>query len=268
MGLPGKSRLARYLLGQSLETQNRLLTAQDGSNYIAPSLREPIAFHLLIDGVYEKPSIDIVLKHLSPDGVFLDVGANIGVFSITAARLLQNSGKVIAIEASPQIFSYLKKNINYNQLSNIQAVQIAITDLDNAVVDFYEPPSDHFGMGSIARQFHRDPIHIKTKTVDTLLAEKSINSVSVMKVDVEGYEAAVFRGSQSLLHSSHPPIILFEFCDWAEARVPEAKVGDAQRVLTEAGYQIWRLSSFMSGGKPLNKILDSGSEMLVGVKKK
>ena len=62
------------------------------------------------------------------------------------------------------------------------------------------------------------------------------------------------------------PLILFEFCDWAEARVPGGEVGDAQRLLLEWGYRIWRLSDFMCGRPSLNNILTGGFEALLAVK--
>jgi len=62
-------------------------------------------------------------------------------------------------------------------------------------------------------------------------------------------------------------MIIFEFCDWAEARVQAGEAGDAQRVLRGYGYHIWRLSDFACGrGRPLRDVLVSGYEMLVAVR--
>jgi FkbM family methyltransferase len=265
-GLKGKSRLARYLFGKKLNERDKSIIAADGANYLVPSLNEPVGFHLLIDGIYEKSNIDYILEILPEGGTFLDIGANIGVFTITAAKYLKKSGCVISIEASPKIFDYLKKNVEINNLSNVKIFEYAITDIDNSFVPFYEPPIDHFGMGSMAPQFYVDPIQVKTKQIDTLLKEIDITHVDVIKIDVEGYEAMVFRGAKQLLSQQKSPTIVFEFCDWAEERVPDLEIGDAQRSLIEYGYHIWRLNDLIQGKSALTQIVEYGSDTLIGVK--
>ena len=262
----GKYRLARFILGKSLETKNISLSTYDGCQYIIPSLQEPVGFALLIDGIYEPDSIQLMLQKLPKDAVFLDIGANIGVFTITAAKFLEQNGRVIAVEASPKIFPYLQQNIEVNGLNNVKTLQLAATERDNDTVPFYEAPMDKFGMGSLAPQFHSSPIQLKTKTIDSILKDEKIDKVNFIKIDVEGYESSVFQGAEKLLNSPNAPIILFEFCDWAEARKPEGNIGDSQRVLIDFGYTIWTLSDFVKGCKPLDTILEIGSEMLVGVK--
>jgi FkbM family methyltransferase len=262
----GKYRLARFILGKSLETKNISLSTYDGCQYIIPSLQEPVGFALLIDGIYEPDSIQLMLQKLPKDAVFLDIGANIGVFTITAAKFLKQNGRVIAVEASPKIFPYLQQNIEANGLNNVKTLELAATERDNETVPFYEAPLDKFGMGSLAPQFQSSPIQLKTKTIDSILHDEQIDKVDFIKVDVEGYESSVFQGAEKLLNSPNAPIILFEFCDWAEARKPEGNIGDSQRVLIDFGYTIWTLSDFVKGGKPLDSILTQGSDMLVGVK--
>lgn len=262
----GKYRLARFILGKSLRHKNVNLTDDNGCQYTIPSLQEPVGFGLLVDGVYEPDSIQLMLQKLPENAVFLDIGANIGVFTITAAQFLKQNGRVIAVEASPKIFPYLRQNIKANGFNNVKILELAATEQDNATVLFYEAPMDKFGMGSLGPQFDNYPIEVKTKTIDSILQDEKIDKVDFMKIDVEGYEASVFQGAEKLLNSPNAPIILFEFCDWAEARKPGGKVGDSQRVLIDFGYTIWRLTDFIKGGKPLDMILEIGSDMLVGVK--
>ncbi|HEY9705125.1 MAG TPA: FkbM family methyltransferase, partial [Allocoleopsis sp.] len=177
------------------------------------------------------------------------------------------NGKVLAVEASPKIVKYLKENMDLNNLNNVTVLEYAVTDKDDDEVNFYEPPSDHFGMGSIAPQFHSNPISVKTKTLDSIIKEEKISKVNVIKVDVEGYEALVFKGGEKLLTSLESPVIIFEFCDWAEER-SGMKIGESQRILRDFGYKLWKLEDFMKVKRPLplEDILESGAEMLVGVK--
>jgi hypothetical protein len=84
-------------------------------------------------------------------------------------------------------------------------------------------------------------------------------------VDVEGFEAAVFRGAERILRSTKPPIIVFEFCDWAEGRVADGEIGGAQTLLMEWGYRIWRLEDHLAGLPPLQNVCRHGFETLVAI---
>src|SRR5436309_161015 len=97
----GKARLARLLLGRLLESQDVELHDRDGSVITVPSLREPVAFHLLVDGLYEPETLAFLLDRVAPGSVFVDIGANVGVFTIPVARKLRGTGCVVSLEASP-----------------------------------------------------------------------------------------------------------------------------------------------------------------------
>jgi FkbM family methyltransferase len=263
----GKYRFSRLLLGDLLHSTDFLLKINNETQYLLPNFLEPIAFALLVDGVYEPECIKLMLSLLAQDSLFLDIGANIGAFSIPAAKQLKKlNGKVIAVEASPTIFPYLRKNIEINNLENIELLSLAVTNSDHNSVDFYEAPTEKFGMGSISPQFQSTPIRVKTITIDSILNDQELAKVSFIKVDVEGYEAEVFEGASGLFNSPNPPMVLFEFCDWAEARKPKGKIGDSQRTLMDFGYKIWRLEEYGKANLPLDKPLVVGCEMLVGVK--
>src|SRR5205823_5560963 len=130
-------------------------------------------------------------------------------------------------------------------------------------VPFYPAPKHKFGMGSLSAQFGAMPIEVLATKLDRALEEARIERVDLLKVDVEGFEASVFRGAQNLLTGACPPLVVFEFCDWAEGRVPHARVGDAQRLLLGYGYSIWRLTDFLRGRRPLREPLQSNYSMLV-----
>jgi FkbM family methyltransferase len=263
---PGKARLARHILGSYLDNQNAIIQGRDDVSYLTPSLREPVAFYLLIDGVYEVQAVDFVLERLTPSATFIDVGANIGVFTLPVARKIGPRGCVIAIEPSPLVCPYLERNIVLNGLSNVRLVQCAAHNRDGETVPFYEAPVDHFGMGSLGAQFHNSPVPVACRTIDHILEEQRIDKVEVIKVDVEGFEVAVFEGAKKLLTGDNPPLIVFEFCDWAEKRVRGGSVGHAQQLLRDWGYRIWRLGDIVHGRPPLQHVVTTGFDMLVASK--
>jgi FkbM family methyltransferase len=263
---PLKWRLAGSLLRPFLDMEDVQIQDTFGCLYTLPSLREPVAFALAVDGVYEPDLIRLARSLAKADSVVVDVGANVGSFSLPIARRLSQRGKVLAVEPSSLVFPYLARNVALNGLQNIILERYAASDRDGAEIDFYEAPKSYFGMGSHGSQFHSSPDRVQTATLDRLLEKHQLDGVDVVKVDVEGMEAMVFKGMKRLLASASSPIVVFEFAGWAEKKIPEVEIGDAQRVLREFGYSIWRLRDFLRERDPLKEILLGGYETLVAAK--
>jgi len=255
---PGKLRVAKVLLG-NVEGPGAVMD-RFGFIYEVPDLREPIAFHLLINRAYEPEIQDLLLRALRVGGVLLDVGANIGTFTIPAAKHVGQSGHVVAIEASPDVFKILEKNIALNNINNIEPVCAAAAAKDGHT-QFYPAPVDHFGMGSQAPQFDATPIAIPSVTLDSLVRKFNLSSVNLIKIDVEGFELDVLKGATGLLNGKNPPLVVFEFCDWAETR-SGGDLGGAQRFLLDRGFQIWRAPEY-DCGSPISAPLTTGGDMLV-----
>jgi FkbM family methyltransferase len=259
---PGKLRVAKVLLG-NLEGPGTVID-RFGFTYEVPDLGEPIAFHLLINGVYEPETQDLLLRFLPVGGVFIDVGANIGTFTIPAAKHVGPSGQVVAIEASPDVFNVLRKNVLLNNIDNTQ-LTCAAAGAQNGSAEFYPAPVDHFGMGSRAPQFHSAPITIRSVTLDSEVERLKLPSVNLIKIDAEGFELDVFKGATELLNRQKPPLIVFEFCDWAEERIGRERVGAAQAYLLDQGCSIWRIHDY-DKGKPITRPVTTGADMLVARK--
>jgi FkbM family methyltransferase len=258
----GKSRVARKLLGSSLQSRDVVLRSRAGNEFVIPHLSEPVGFELLVNGDYEPATESWIREHLQPGGTFVDVGANIGLFSVAAAQCVGANGRVLAIEASPAVFPYLKENVARNRVLNVLLEHCAASEHDAGSVSFWEAPVSQFGMGSLAQQFGSNPLNVPAHMLDTLLQRHNFDRVDVLKVDVEGFEAAVFRGAHQLLSGKQRPSIVFEFLDWAEARMLKAEPGDAQRVLLQHGYRLRRLGGRLEG-IAVREPVTHGSAMLV-----
>jgi FkbM family methyltransferase len=241
-----------------------VFTDRNGYAYGLPSYAEPIAQHLITFGTYESDTRDAILTHLPQQGTFIDVGANIGAISIPVAKSRPDAC-IVSVEADPKIVGFLKDNIRRNDCKCVQVLSCLAGQADDESVSFYRAPDDHFGMGSIGAQFGAIPTTLKQKTLDTLLHEIGISQVDVIKIDVEGAELGVLRGAQKLLSWERKPVVIFEFVDWAEGRIPGQSPGDAQRALLCNGYRLFPLKRGGQADEELVEPLLHGTAMLLAV---
>jgi FkbM family methyltransferase len=258
---PGKTRLGRILLHPFRFQTPAVLKDRTKCTYVLPSYAEPMAQHIFTFGAYERDTHNAILKILPERGVFIDVGANIGALSIPIARARPHVS-IICIEADPRIHRILNENITRNGCSQIQAVSCVCGPTDGQVVKFYPAPDENFGMGSLGPQFSNEPIMLEQHSLDTILAGTKVREVDVIKIDVEGAEIGVLQGTR-LLTSERSPAIIFEFADWAEARIPGQQAGDAQTLLLANGYRLFHLGGSGRLGKRLSEPMSCGSAMLL-----
>ena len=249
----GKLRLGRLIFKLKIQKSKDItITAKNNLKYSVPNLKENISEELFLNGIYEEKTIEHITKIIPKNGVMMDIGANIGAISVAIAKKRPDI-KIIAVEASPNIFQYLKKNIELNQISNIIAINKVISDVSGQTLKFYAP-KDKFGKGSLQPIFTNVFEEVLSTTLDEISLENNLLSLDLIKIDVEGYEKIVFDCAQKTL-VQFKPIIAFEFVDWAENLV--VKAGDAQKLLKYLGYDIFLLEG--QKYKRIDSILYSGS---------
>ncbi len=166
-------------------------------------------------------------------GVFIDVGANIGKFSIILGKKMGRLGKIIAVEPHPSNFAILKKNILLNKLKNVIPQNIALSD-SNGKLKLY---IDKEGTGghSLGVKRGESAITVEADTMDNMIRKLKIKKVDLIKIDVEGAEALVLKGAKNILKTSHPKIA-FEAWD-----KPHLKM--VKGILDKFGYTIQRIDS-------------------------
>jgi FkbM family methyltransferase len=186
-----------------------LLKTNDGLFYC----RKKTADYRMIRPRYEQP----LRKYFDIDeGIFVDIGANIGRYSIMIARRLKNRGRVIAIEPEPGNFRMLLNNIKVNRLSNVIPLNVACNSNNGKVklnMVLYNQgkigsPSIMPDLETVNRDTHIE-ISVVARTLDSILQELSIEEVKLVKIDVEGAEMKVLRGAiQTIEKSKNLRIIL------------------------------------------------------------
>jgi FkbM family methyltransferase len=262
----GKLRLAAFLCRKSIRKAKDIwIKGKYGCVYLLPNLVENVSFEIYVNGIYEQDTLDFLVKKISPGGVFLDLGANIGAISAPLSRRRKDI-RIVCAEASPRLFAYLEKNLAGKGVADIYTINKALYYTDNDELDFFSP-DEKFGKGSLSPVFTTVAQKVTTIKLDTLIGQLGLPKVNLIKIDVEGYEHHVFKGGEALLSGEEAPDIFFEFVDWAEELAKDISIGDAQRLLRSYGYRIFY---FNGGKKVMNEVkgvILTGSYMLYATKK-
>lgn len=140
-----------------------------------------------------------------PNEVIIDCGANIGGFTIQAARLVGSGGKVIAIEPDEDNYNLLLKNIHANNFTNVIAVKKgAWSEKDVLTFHVGLRPGEHSFVlhDDIANQSQLKEVRIEVDTIDSMLKEQGITKVNFIKMDIEGAELEAIKGLNSVFAQS------------------------------------------------------------------
>lgn len=146
-------------------------------------------------------------KHLKPGMTFYDVGANIGLFSMIAARLVGRPGRVVAFEADPEIAARLREHVARNEFVWAMVEEKAVWSEAKAVYFARVDPgtSPDRGLGHVAASGGHDSIEVNAVSLDDFA--RTNPAPDFIKCDVEGAEVEVFRGAARLLREVRPGII-------------------------------------------------------------
>jgi len=174
-----------------------LIKNPDGILFIARPKFDELARFLFSKTITKWEPISL-LKPKKND-IVLDIGANVGYYTLGLAPYLGKNGKIIAIEADPESFKLLEKNCKLNNLQNVELHNCAITDKEGEI-KLYQS-SKHSGINSIFAGVHglsSKFVNVSGIKLDDLLGDR-YQTIDWFKVDVEGAELAVLKGSKKIL---------------------------------------------------------------------
>jgi FkbM family methyltransferase len=172
----------------------------------------PLVMHDFVFVLANKDHEPYVQKifHPKPGETVVDVGAHIGLYTLRVAREVGPKGKVIAIEPDPRNFVLLKQNIATNNLHNVIAVNVALSD-DACRRLFYACTDPSLSSLKLQSQTKiREAKIVTTMTLSALLKNLDIKRVDWIKVDVEGEELEVLRGGMLFLQNIKNVVIIIE----------------------------------------------------------
>lgn len=154
-------------------------------------------------------------------GAYIDVGANIGYFSVLLSRLAGNGGIVHSFEPEPGNFALLKRNIDGNGCSNVKLYDCALGETEDVLsLGLYK--ASNRGRHSLLKNFGHGTVSVPVKRLDALVEGDA--PIAFMKVDVEGFELPVLRGAERLLPQVQNLVIEFSPGLMAEAHLDVAEL--------------------------------------------
>ena len=159
-------------------------------------------------GFHEFRELLFLSRWLKPDMVVVDAGANIGLFTVFAARRIRN-GKVIAFEPVPSMIEWLKTNIELNHIPNVIVESCGLSDR-TGTLPIYEIESTHEGLstlypGTLTRS---GVTEVPVRKLDELVAGYLTDRLDFIKIDIEGGEWPALRGAENTLRKFRPAVMI------------------------------------------------------------
>jgi FkbM family methyltransferase len=156
-------------------------------------------------GWYERENQQLLAAHIRPGDVVLDIGANVGFFTLPASRLVGPTGKVIAFEPLSQNVSLLNRHLELNQATNV-SVEVAAVGLESEARELF------VGDTSSGSLFPQDSglqaEVVRVVSLNDLLDADRLPRVDVIKMDIEGGEYDAIDGMLRLLERDHPTLLI------------------------------------------------------------
>jgi FkbM family methyltransferase len=224
---------ARWPRGPVYLGQNEAVVATRwGSKIIVDTNDRSFASWLLLDGLWESQVTGWMHDALAPGGVMVDVGANVGYFTLLAAHCVGPAGRVVAVEPHPRLCEILRRNVVLN------GHHPNVTVCGSAAWSGPERLNLHLrvnypGSSSLSRSADleamgdsEETVEVEAIALDQILGD--LTRIDVMKIDIEGAEVHAFRGLAQTLES-HPEMALM--LEWSPVLIE--RMGDDPRELVD-----------------------------------
>jgi len=213
----------------------RRLTTKSGDEFDA-DLSSFLEWQLWAFGSYEWHFAELFRHLIRPADRCIDVGANVGVHTTRLAKLVGVQGEVIAVEPDKELARRARNNFLLNRLTNVRLIEAAASDCGGDSALLYRPSARDPNKGRASLLHHRyltgSMAVVPTVTIDDI----NESPVALIKIDVEGYEAAVVQGATRTI-DAYSPSIIFEYAP----ELLHGKLRSPFGWLREKGYELFRI---------------------------
>ncbi len=205
-----KLKFTSFVLGLKSRTTNDVLIVKHGK-YKFPFYNDGDFAELLYHAKWKefyKEEREKIESYVEKGSAAIDVGGNLGFYSLILSELVGDEGKVYTFEPSPECYRKLSKTISVNNLKNVEIFNLGLGEDEKKAELYYNP--NQTGLSSIVQKVSDNVVaeEIKLTTLDKF-AEKIDRKISLIKIDTEGYEPQVLSGGRKLF-AEHKPVLCIE----------------------------------------------------------
>lgn len=198
--------------------------------FINPSKNACVDEIIATQGNWEPKITERLATFVKPNMVFLDIGSNIGYYSLFVSSLLKNTGEVYAFEPITSLFNQINESIKLNGFTNIKALQTALGN-EKAEKEIYLRDEN---MGGSSLIDYKDLNIVRVSSIEKIMVDKldsvlpKNTKVDLIKIDVEGYELEALQGAKKILEAQHPVI----FMEFSPVFYEQDRKGKTQEMIT------------------------------------
>lgn len=220
---------------RGLNLKNKIVYVNDYKLELLPN-DDGISTELALFKTHEPLNTELLKDNLKEGMICLDVGANIGYYTLLESKIVGDKGMVIAIEPSPINFSILKKNVEMANAKNVNLFCLAGGD-KNGVLKFLLDKQSNLsrilGEDEIVKPSDKI-VDVPVKKLDVFIEELNLKKFDFLRMDVEGYEYQIYKGFRNSL-KKFKPMIQMEF---HYMLLGDKKTRDLLGMLKEDGYDL------------------------------
>lgn len=162
-------------------------------------------------GVYERFEVDLFRQYIKQGMKVVDIGANIGYYTVIAAQRVGSDGVVYAFEPEPENFSFLEQSIQINNFKHVECFRVGISNRKGQEKLFLSKDNkgDH-RMYSNGKD-NQPSTAIEVTSLDVWHAERGLGKIDVIKMDIQGAEGLALDGMRNILQNTQPLVLFTEF---------------------------------------------------------
>jgi FkbM family methyltransferase len=203
---------------------------------------------LSLYGTREEDMLKIIRDRVKPGMHILDLGANIGYYTLEFSSLIGREGLLLAVEPDPRNFAVLQKNVDSLKMSNVIYERLAVSNIKGVAKMAITEKSNLNTLAVTAGHANCDLIEVETETISSIVKTYLNERLDFIRMDIEGFEYEALMGLREYLDARiNKPIILFEVHPMAYGGARDMK-GLLQNLVKSYNYRIETIVS-TNGGK-------------------